>query len=38
MATRNDAVLVGWEIRGDEVTVQVRVGGQVASARATDGL
>lgn len=37
LAARNDAVLVGWSADGDEVTVQVRVGDQFATARATDG-
>lgn len=35
-AARNDAVLVAWSVSGREVTVQVRVGDQVATARATD--
>lgn len=34
---RNDAVLVGWGRSGREVTVRVRVGEQVVTARATDG-
>lgn len=36
-AGRNDAVLVGWRRSGRDVTVTVRVGDQVVSARATDG-
>lgn len=37
LAERNGGVLVGWTQRGREVTVTVRVGEQVVSARATDG-
>jgi hypothetical protein len=37
LAGRNDAVLVDWSRNGREVTVRVRVGEQVATARATDG-
>jgi hypothetical protein len=37
MARRNQAVLVGWSERGDEVVVTVRVGDHEVSARATDG-
>lgn len=37
IAQRNDGVLVGWSRTGREVTVEVRVGDQLAVARATDG-
>lgn len=37
LAAANDAVLVGWNRSGHEVTVRVRVGGQTVIARATDG-
>ena len=37
LAAANDAVLVGWSRSGHEVTVTVRVGGQIVTARATDG-
>lgn len=37
LAARNDADLVGWSQTGREVTVRVRVGDQVVTARATDG-
>ncbi len=37
VAGRNDAALVSWSERGHEVVVTVRVGDQVATARATDG-
>lgn len=36
LAVSNDAVLVGWSVDGRTVTVQVRLGDQVATARATD--
>jgi len=36
-AAANDAHLLSWVEHGDEVVVTVRVGGQVATARATDG-
>lgn len=37
VAVRNQAVLVGWSERGDEVVVTIRVGDHEVSARATDG-
>jgi hypothetical protein len=37
LAGRNDAVLVAWSRQGREVTVSVRGGDQVVTARATDG-
>lgn len=37
IAGRNEARLVSWSERGDEVVVTVRVGDHVATARATDG-
>ncbi len=37
LAERNEAVLVGWSRSGREVTVRVRVGDQIVTARATDG-
>lgn len=37
IAGRNDAELVSWSEQGDEVLVTVRVGDQLATARATDG-
>ena len=37
MAVRNDAQLVSWSELGDDVLVTVRVGDQLATARATDG-
>jgi predicted MarR family transcription regulator len=36
LASANDGVLVSWSQRGHEVTVTVQVGGQSATARATD--
>jgi MFS-type transporter involved in bile tolerance (Atg22 family) len=36
LAAANDGVLVGWSTNGRQVTVQVRVGDQVVTARATD--
>lgn len=36
LATANGGVLVAWSESGDEVTVVVEVGGQRATARATD--
>ena len=35
-AAANHAELVGWRRIGDDVVVEVRVGSQTASARATD--
>ena len=37
LAAANDATLVSWARDGHDVTVTVRVGGQAATARATDG-
>jgi len=37
LAAANGGDLVGWSRNGREVTVQVRVGDQVVTARATDG-
>jgi len=37
LATANGGDLVGWSRSGGQVTVQVRVGDQVVTARATDG-
>lgn len=37
LAAANDATLVAWRVVGDDVVVTVDVGGQRASARATDG-
>lgn len=36
LATANGAVVVGYQVSGRSVTVWVRVGGEVALARATD--
>lgn len=36
VASANDAELVGWSTSGRDVTVAVRVGEQVVTARATD--
>ncbi len=36
LATANGAALIGWSRNGRQVTVQVRVGDQIAVARATD--
>jgi hypothetical protein len=37
LASTNGGALVGWSKEGSEVTVRVRVGDQVVTARATDG-
>jgi len=37
LAERNDGALVDWSRSGHDVTVWVRVGDQVVTARATDG-
>lgn len=37
LAAANGGVLVSWSVDGARVTVQVQVGDQVVTARATDG-
>ena len=37
IAAANEGVLINWSSQGSEVTVEVRVGDQTVTARATDG-